>query len=285
MALNILSVRKFHMSAENFSPEQTFLSGQVFRFEKGSEGWFIKSGSEIAYVIADPDGGYQVYCSDEPYFKHYFDLRTDYNAVQEAINVNPMMSRAIAYGKGIRILRQDRTEALVSFLLSSNNNIERIRQMIELICEYLGEKREFCGKTFYTFPTLARLATQDVEFYRGLGLGYRAEFLVNTVQKLRNGFSLDSLDRLALPRARTALTALDGVGVKVADCILLFACRRTDSFPVDTWIERVYYAFFSQQKRTRVQISQYFTDLFGKYSGFAQQYLFYYGRSGADPTV
>ena len=110
MALNILSVRKFHMSAENFSPEQTFLSGQVFRYERGNDGWFIKSGSEIAYVIADPDGGYQVYCSDEPYFKRYFDLRTDYSAIQEAVNVNPVMSRAVSYGKGIRILRQDRLE-------------------------------------------------------------------------------------------------------------------------------------------------------------------------------
>ena len=285
MALNILSVREFHMSAENFSPEQTFLSGQVFRYERGNDGWFIKSGSEIAYVIADPDGGYQVYCSDEPYFKRYFDLRTDYSAIQEAVNVNPVMSRAVSYGKGIRILRQDRLETLVSFLLSSNNNIERIRQMIERICEYLGEKREFCGKTFYTFPTLARLATQDVEFYRRLGLGYRAEFLVNTVHKLRNGFSLDALDEMSSARARTALTALDGVGVKVADCILLFAFRRTDAFPVDTWMERVYYACFSQEKRTRVQISQYFTDLFGKYSGFAQQYLFYYGRRGEDPSI
>ncbi len=285
MALNILSVRKFHVDGEFFSPEQTFLSGQVFRYEKGSDGWFIKSGTEIAYVIDDPEGGYLVYCSDEPYFRRYFDLKTDYGRIQEAVNVNPLMARAAAYGKGIRILKQDRLETIISFLLSSNNNIERIRQMIDRICEYLGEKREFCGKTFYTFPTLARLATQDAEFYRRLGLGYRAEYLVNTVRKLREGFSLDELEEMSTVRARTALTALDGVGTKVADCILLFAFGRTDAFPVDTWMERVYYACFSQEKRTRVQISQYFTELFGKLSGYAQQYLFYYGRSGADPAI
>ncbi len=253
-----------------FCATDTLTCGQTFRFrptEKGyavfSAGYFaeIEQGKEIVIRTDAPD-----------YFQNYFDLDADYRVINESVRVNDVMQKAAEFGKGIRILRQDLYETILSFLLSSNNRIERIQSILERLCIGAGEKTAFG----YAFPTPERLRRQQDSFFDSLRAGYRAEYLKRTVAMLDDAF-LKVLPTLPTPQAREKLQMLSGVGPKVADCILLFGLHRTEVFPVDTWIEKCYRLYFDQGHPFR-QISPYFCDLFGKYAGFAQQYLFYFQR-------
>lgn len=261
--------------AKNFDIKSILECGQVFRYVKYSENDYgIFSLDKYARVTQNADK-VEISTDNPQYFYNYFDLDCDYEKICKKVAVNEIMHKAIEHGKGIRILNQDLTETLFSFILSSNNNIKRIQKIIECLCIELGEKTKYG----YAFPTVEALASQSKLFYCENGCGYRADYIYKSAKKFTEGFDLDALKTMTTLEARKKLMNLDGVGGKVADCILLFGLGRTDVFPVDTWIEKVYENHFSDGNKLAPQkISEFFIQKFGANSGYAQQYLFYFER-------
>ena len=255
-----------------FNPKHILECGQVFRFGKDEHNnYFVISKDKKATIIEKLDC-YEIISSHPEYFIEYFDLNTDYNEIKNRLKQNKILSPMIDHGYGIRILKGDALEMIFSYTISQNNNIKRIQQIIEKLC-ILGELKD----NFYAFPNIKALYNTPLEFYESLGAGYRAKFLKELSINLQNT-NFEDLKKLSTDDLLNYLISHKGIGPKVASCILLFGFGRAEKFPVDTWIEQVYYNHFSKQKRTRPEIQKYFEDEFGQYSGLAQQYLFYYER-------
>lgn len=246
--------------------------GQLFRFERKNEHFYtIFSKNNYANVVKN-ENGYEIECSNVEYFINYFDLDNDYESIKSRLK-NSIMKDAVEYGYGIRILKQDLFEMIISFIISANNNIKRIQKTINAICAKCG--KDMGG--YYAFPTLESIGKCDEEFFKSVGAGYRAGYLVDTIKKLQT-YNLERLKALDTESARKELMSFKGIGRKVADCILLFGLNRQDVFPVDTWIEKVYRDYYFAGEKSREQISVYLTNLYKDLSGYAQQYLFYYKR-------
>ncbi len=259
-----------------FNPEHILECGQVFRFGKNESGdYFVLSNSHKATITETPLT-YEITCDDTEYFVNYFDLKTDYNIAKQYLSKFDILKPMIEFGHGIRILKADPLEMIFSFTISQNNNIKRIKQIIERLCEL--SKSPNNPKHF---PTIEELANAPLSFYSSLGAGYRDKFLKELSTTLLN-VDLNEISKLSTDNLYNYLLSLKGIGPKVASCILLFGFGRNEKFPVDTWLEQVYYNHFSKEKRTRPEIQKYFEDQFGQYSGLAQQYLFYYERSKND---
>ena len=268
-------MKKIDFDATYFNPKDVLECGQVFRFERFKDGYFSMSADRACYVYSD---GVKtvVECDDPDYFYNYFDLGRDYAAIIQDIrkfNV-PSLTRACDVAKGIRILNQNAEEMIFSFIISQNNNIPRIKGIISRICSALGEKREFAGKEYRAFPPARTLAEKDAAFYKGLGLGYRDQFIVQTAKRIA-AEGIDGLNGLEAPALKKQLLTYHGIGPKVADCVCLFGYHKAASFPVDTWVEKIYREDFGGTLTNREKINAYFTSLFGEYSGYVQQYLFY----------
>lgn len=265
---------------EFFDPEATLACGQVFRWERKAEGFRVYAGDKACFVFRR--GSKTVVRSreeDEEYFFNYFDLGRDYApiAARAAECGFPAAAEAARFGRGIRILNQEPEETIFSFILSQNNHIPRIRAVIGRLCAALGEKRDFGNEAYCAFPKTSALAAQSEAFYRDAGCGYRAKYMAETARRLAKE-GTESLAALPTPALRERLTAFSGVGPKVADCIALFGFHRTDAFPVDTWIEKVYREEFGGKLKDRKKIAAYFAELFGGCGGYIQQYLFYSKR-------
>ena len=257
-----------------FNPKDILECGQVFRYglDKNNN-YYVISKSYKATIIEKQDC-YEIISNNPDYFISYFDLNTDYNKIKNYLRQNKILSPMIDFANGIRILKADPMEMIFSFTISQNNNIKRIKQIIEKLCK-LGSKN---NDGYQNFPTIEELYNAPIEFYSSLGAGYRDKFLKNLSISLRE-INFNNLQQLPTDDLYKYLISLNGVGPKVASCILLFGFARTEKFPVDTWLEQVYYNHFSNEKRTRPQIQEYFENLFGEYSGIAQQYLFHYERN------
>lgn len=256
-----------------FNPEHILECGQVFRYGKDeNDNYFVISKNYKASII-EKESHYEIISNNPEYFINYFDLNTDYNEIKKQLKTSAILSPMIDFGYGIRILKADPLEMIFSFTISQNNNIKRIKQIIERLCE-LGDKN---SDSYKNFPTIQSLFNAPLEFYESLGAGYRAKFLKKLSTSLINT-NLEEIQKLSTDEIYNFLINLNGIGPKVASCILLFGFNRTDKFPVDTWIEQVYYNHFSKEKRKREQIQAYFEHKFGNFSGIAQQYLFFYER-------
>lgn len=269
--------------SENFNIKDTLECGQVFRFRKFKDGYLVFSQDKACYSYTFGDKTY-IECDekDKDYFYNYFDLSRDYSKIVESAKNQgvEILSLSAKLGKGIRILKQDVTETLFSFIISQNNNIPRIKNSLEKICQNLGENKEFMGEVYYTFPTNQKLAGKPLEFYKEMGLGYRAVYIKTLAQDIVDArIDLSSLNGLSTNMLKNALTGIYGVGPKVADCVSLFGFNRTDSFPVDTWIAKVYEQDFNGTLKDRKKMADWFTLKFGNNAGYFQQYLFYYKRS------
>lgn len=276
-------MKKIIVQNEFFNIKDTLECGQIFRFKEYKKGYLVHSLDKCAYCYNDGDKVYiECEMGDENYFKDYFDLDRDYSVIHSAAlkeNIS-ILTDAANSGKGIRILRQNTTEMLFSFIVSQNNNIPRIKGIIEKLCLNLGNKKTFDGQTYYTFPTPEIMAEKDVEFYKSIGLGYRAEYIRRLSENIANGKIIpENFNALNTKELKKALVAIHGVGQKVADCVSLFGFNRSDSFPVDTWIEKVYKDDFNGRITDRAKIADYFVERFGFNSGYFQQYLFHYKRT------
>ncbi len=276
-------MQTFFYNGEFFSPEQTLGCGQTFRWHRKEGGWMVFSADK-ACLLENAEGQVRLTLREEDaeYFRNYFDLSRDYAAViaRSKSCGSDAVARAAAFGQGIRILNQDPEEVIFTFLLSQNNNIPRIRGMVERLCEALGELRTFAGEEYFTFPRALSVAAKGEDFFRTLGFGYRAEFIAETARIL-SAESAGEWATLSTPQLREKLLILPGVGPKVADCILLFGYHRTDAFPVDTWLEKVFRDEFGGKEKDRRKIAEFFCRKFGQDGGYIQQYLFYAKREGA----
>ncbi len=260
------------LDKSQFNPKQTLECGQVFRFGINSDGnYFVCSKCYRATIIEKKDC-YEIISNNPEYFINYFDLNTDYNLIKEKLKKNNVLSPMVDYGYGIRILKADSEEMIYSYIISQNNNIKRIQKIIEKLCT-TGDVVE----DYHAFPMTKTLASKPSEFFSELGAGYRDKFLYEASRFLLN-VDLDEIKNKSTDEIYNFLMSIKGVGPKVASCILLFGFGRMEKFPVDTWIEQVYYNHFSDEKKSRPEIQKYFENEFGEYSGIAQQYLFYYER-------
>ena len=268
--------------AEYFNVKDTLSCGQVFRFFKADDGYNIISLDKCAH-LSEKNGFVTITVEDkdEEYFKTYFDLKKDYSEIVSFAfsEKDEIVRKSAALGKGVRILRQDKTETLFSFIVSQNNNIARIKGIIERLCAALGDKKEFMGEEYYAFPSVESLAKASLDFYKGIGLGYRAPYVKRLAEEMESGLNINEFSALDTPSLKKRLTSIYGVGPKVADCVVFFGFNRTDAFPVDTWIEKVYVEDFKGTIKDRKKIAEYFVEKYGKNAGYIQQYLFYYKRS------
>ena len=255
-----------------FNPKHILECGQIFRFGKDENNNYYVISLDQKATIIEKDDCYEIISKNPDYFVGFFDLNTDYNKIKTILRKNKILRPMIDDGYGIRILKSDPVEMIFSFVISQNNNIKRIQNIIEKLCT-LGELKN----NFHAFPSLASLNKSPLEFYESLGAGYRAKFLKELSTTLKN-VDISQLKKLSTDDLFKYLVSLKGIGPKVASCILLFGFGRSEKFPVDTWIEQVYYNHFSSTKKSRQEIQRYFENEFGQYSGIAQQYLFYYER-------
>lgn len=259
---------------EDFNVKELLECGQVFSYEKINEDYVVISLDKFA-VVSIKDDYTVIKSKDIDYFYNYFDLDTDYNKIKKRLcEIYPDFNKFFVKGLGIRILRQDEYQTIISFIVSQNNNIKRIHKILKRISEEFGHKLD-CG--FFSFPSCLELSRASEEDFKRLGTGYRSKYLFNTIKQLQEKeYNIESLRKLDTRDLRKKLLNLCGVGPKVADCILFFGFNRTDVFPVDTWIKKAYETLFSSQKRNEEQISQFFISTFGSLSGYAQQYIFNY---------
>lgn len=277
-------MKKIITDGEFFNVKDTVLCGQLFRYFPAGDkdgAYFVNSGEKRCLCYNDGDSAV-IECEDfdEEYFTAYFDLARDYRAIfNAAISTGGVLARAAGLGKGIRILNQKREEAIFSFIVSQNNNIPRIKGIIERLCAGAGKKRVFYGEEYYAFPSFSELSAKPSEFFKEIGLGYRAEYIKRLADEFTDVFNEQEFDGLSTKDLKKRLVGIYGVGPKVADCVSLFGFHRSDSFPVDTWIEKVYREDFNGTLTDRNKISDEFTEKFGDNAGYFQQYLFYFKRS------
>lgn len=275
-------MEKIIFSDEYFNVKDTLECGQIFRFKPYEKGYKVFSKDKCCYAYNEGDKAY-IECEDgdKDYFYHFFDLDRDYSLIFEsAVNSGfEIIKKCALLGKGIRILNQDIEETVFSFIISQNNNIPNIKRAIEKLCTQIGEKKNFLNEDYYSFPTAEKMAKKPIEFFLSISLGYRAEYIRRLAVEINNGYSLNDLAKLTTVELKKSLLAIYGIGPKVADCASLFGYHRSDAFPVDVWIEKVYREDFKGTLTDRKKISLYFTNTFKENSGYFQQYLFYYKRS------
>lgn len=262
---------------ECFDISQICESGQCFRMKQEKNGTYSVIAGARYLEITQTGQGYTFYCSAsefEEFWKHYFDLETDYMAYKEKINPKDLyLKNAAEFGKGIRILNQDLWEMIVSFLISQQNNIVRIRRCIQNISVKYGEKKVSTdGVIYYAFPTPESLAGLGEEELKECNLGYRSKYVVRTARSIVAGeVSLAQIMAMPYPEAKEELLKLYGIGEKVADCICLFALHHMQAFPVDTHISQALKKHYPKGFPKR---------RYKGCEGVMQQYIFYYELLG-----
>lgn len=216
---------------------------------------------------------------------NYFDLNRNYSEIKDKLSkIDENVNLSVKYGEGIRILNQDLWETIISFIISANNNIPRIKGIIERLSQKYGKEIDWNGEKYYTFPTPEELRDVEVQDFREIGTGFRDIRLYETTKTiLEKRFNLKELYNIDTLKAREELLTLSGVGPKVADCILLFSdLKRFDVFPIDVWVRRVMNELYiknpDETKVNKKDIARIAKEKFGDLEGLAQQYLFYWKR-------
>ena len=262
----------YPIAQEDFNLAQTLDCGQCFRWNSQTDGSYLGVvGRHLLQIWQLPD--HLVFCGeDADFLEHtlprYLGLDEDYPSIRVLLSRDPVLQKAISYAPGIRILRQDSWEALCSFIISQNNNIKRIKGIIERLCHLLGQPIGDSG--FFSFPTPEKLAGVTAEQLAPLRCGFRARYLIDAAQKVCSGqVRLDAIPSMPLEEARRELMQICGVGPKVADCVLLFGFHRLECCPMDVWMKRVFAVLYPNG----------LPDCARDFVGIAQQYLFHYART------
>jgi len=238
-------------------------SGQVFRYFVTDSGFELIVGNHYATITKRPDRVI-IKCDNATYFYNYFDLGTDYNKIKQSLSQYKKLAHALDAGGGIRILKGEFVEMVLSFIISANNNIKRFTKTLNLLAELCGEKLS-SGK--HGFPTLEQLQNVTESDFKQLGCGYRSDYLTEAVKQLEE-INLTTLKKQLNQELQKVLTQIKGVGPKVANCVMLFCgdFHRLDIAPQDTWILKA----IEQLGEDKEAILKH------KYAGVAQQYIFYY---------
>lgn len=265
-----------------FNIEEILECGQCFRFEKINElEYKIVAYGKVLNIKQTGNKVIMSPCTAEDYeniWKRYFDMDRDYNEIKIKVSENdPIMKEAVEYAGGIRLLNQDPYECLLSFIISQNNNIPRIKGIIERMAEKYGTK----SGDNYLFPNLCQLNTASEDDLFELKMGFRAKYIRDCLDKLISGeVELDIINDLTTEELLNMLLKIKGVGQKVADCTMLFSMGRREVFPTDVWVKRVMEHLYFDGNETNIKdIHKFAKDKWGKLAGYAQQYLFYYARS------
>ncbi len=256
-------------------PVKTFECGQCFRWNADEKGVYTGvAGGRAARVVTENG---RVYIKSTPedfnnFWRDYFDLNLDYEAIRLGFDAGDYLRRCAEFGAGIRILRQERWEALCSFIISQCNNIPRIKKIVETLCHCFGQPIDLEGETLYSFPDAAVLARLEERDLAPLRCGYRAEYIIHAARAVDSGaLDLEALANTDTDAAMKALLSVRGVGKKVANCAVLFGLGHLDAFPIDVWMKRALAEHFPPDFDPKT---------LGPYAGLAQQYIFYYARSG-----
>lgn len=270
---------------EDFDAVHIFECGQCFRWSKEADGSYtgvafskvlnVKSDTEAKTVVLKNTGMEDF---NNIWF-NYFDLGRDYGSLKRQLAEDPVLDMAIKHGQGIRILRQEPWELVISYIISANNSIPLISRSINLLSELYGRPLSYNGRTYYAFPTVEELSCAGLEDINRCRAGFRCKYIYNTTQLVKAGEAdLEMIAGLDIDSARKELMKLPGVGPKVADCIMLFSMQKFEAYPIDVWVKRVTEYFFLEKDVSMKEIQQFAKQKFGSLAGFAQEYLFYYAR-------
>jgi N-glycosylase/DNA lyase len=275
---------KLTLPVSDFNLEHTLECGQTFRWEKKGGLYYGVIGESLLRVGHD---GRRLICeSDSPLDKEelaeYFGLNENLPRILREIDVDKHIHKAVLRFRGLRILNQGHWECLASFILSSYNNIPRIKKMIGKLSENFGKRLTLGQVGGYSFPGAAKVAGAKMSDLRRLGFGFRAGYLKDTASGIVSGrLDLNGLEDLNYEEAKGGLISLKGVGEKVADCVLLFSFKRYEAFPVDVWIKRgIEDLYFKGRTVPQKKIAEFARSHFGRYAGYAQEYLYHYLRCG-----
>ncbi len=266
-----------------FSLDQTLGCGQVFRWEPGADGWWYGVVSDRVIKIRQDGADLAFEGADTAFIRNYFSLDLDLKKIIKQIDRDPFIHAAIRRCTGLRLVRQPPWECLISYICSTNSNIPTIRRRIASIAEQFGNAIEFEGKTYYSFPDPASITCEGNEGLTICKLGYRQPYVFGTSCTVTDEKQWEeTIRRLPYEEARKEMMKLHGVGPKAADCILLFSFQKYEAFPVDVWIRRIMQQNYLTNldleagltSRDYNTIRQYAREHFGKYCGYAQEYLF-----------
>jgi N-glycosylase/DNA lyase len=269
---------------EDFSLQKTVECGQAFRWRRSGKGyWCVIEGRG---VLIEQEGKelkarfYPPFSGGKKMLKELFRLGDDFNLIMREISRDRHIAEMVSLHRGLRLMRQDPWECLVSYLCSINSNIPRISNDVEKICLRYGERVDYDGVSFYTFPDPGRLSKAGIDGLRRLGLGFRARYIDAAARAVRDGFQICELRKMSYEHAMEELMQLDGVGPKVADCVLLFSLDKLNAFPVDRWVKRgMEKLYFNGEKRSEKALREWAAEYFGEFAGYAQQYLFHQSRT------
>ncbi|MCQ2547588.1 MAG: 8-oxoguanine DNA glycosylase [Clostridia bacterium] len=269
----------------DFDLEQIFECGQCFRWKACADNMYEGVAFDRYVQVEYIDHRLAIYGADEAdreLWASYFDLDRDYGYIKAKISSDDEnMAKAIEKGPGIRILKQDPWEAIISFIISQNNNIPRIKSSIEKLCQCYGKD---LGEGHYAFPDIDTLADLNEGDLDQLKLGYRQAYIIHTAKKIKSLGAYSYLDKLLgddydYEACYNELIQFKGIGPKVANCIALFGFNKFDAFPIDVWMKRVMNKLYGFEESDLEGMSAYAKEHFGEYRGIAQQHLFYYMRA------
>lgn len=300
------------MSLNTLNPEITVNSGQMFLWEKYKNSWYgVYKSHILKFSLLDhinSDKGKSAPCDclyfdSLPELDHWqqlvFRLDDDINHISSCLTSDNIISQLFKKYSGLWLMRQDPYQCMISFACSSNTNIPMIRRMLKNLSRKFGIKREIDEKKFFTFPTTKSLNNASINELCSCGIGYRAKTIKSITEKIIIGsLNIEELSRCKYDEAKQKLLSIYGIGNKLADCILLFSLEKTEAFPIDVWIARSIYSYyrslFNQEslkldfESTKLspnkynQLSKIMRQHFGKYAGYAQQYLYYHMRHSAN---
>lgn len=261
----------------NFNLVHTFECGQCFRWKQNDDGSYIGVVKNKVIKAYEDKNEIVLECDDDPFIKDYFDLNRDYSKIKSELSKkDDIMKEGTKLGYGIRLLKQEPWETIISFIISANNNIPRIKKIINSLCENFGECIEYNGYKYYTFPSpekIGKLSENDLEVIKS---GFRSKYILDAANCVLTGkVDMNLIYNMKTDDAREYLKQIKGIGDKVSDCVLLFAYQKYDVFPKDVWIKKALFELYGVSKN---DFDGFVTNYFGSLSGFAQQYLFYYMR-------
>lgn len=288
---------------KNFNSKHIFECGQCFRWNKSERGYIGVAFKKVIEVVQEGNDVLLLNSSLDDFYKiweDYFDLKRDYTLIKDTLSVDPILKESVEFGSGIRILNQEPFETLMSFIISANNQIPRIKSIIERLSLNYGDKVTYENRDYYTFPTPEQLSVASIEDLRNLGLGFRDKYIYNTVKAVLEGsfaflkknnneildedeikhldYHLETIVNMSHDSCHKSLLKYSGVGPKVADCIMLFSMKKQEAFPVDVWVKKAMMHFYNAPDGNLLKIRKFGQETFGDLAGFAQQYLFYNAR-------
>jgi N-glycosylase/DNA lyase len=292
------NVANFHSILE---PVTTVNSGQMFLWEKYQNIWYGVYGNHILKFSIREDSS--LFFDSFPKLNHWekivFRLDDDIDYISSLFVYDPTVSQLFRTYSGLRLMRQDPYQCMISFACSSNTNITMIKQMLRNLCRKFGKKTQVDKKTFFTFPPVRNLYNASINDLCSCGTGYRAKTIKSIVENIVSGsLRINELYHCNYDEAKKKLLSIYGIGNKIADCILLFSLEKIEAFPIDVWISRSLYSYYSKLlngqnlrlnlKSTKLTANQYdvvsktMRQYFGKYAGYAQQYLYFHMRQEAN---